>query len=267
MADAKVPLVGGVNKTTLYVAGAAGVAAVGYAVWKKKKAAAAAAATPTATTAYGYAAYGYGSELTDEEQGIASEYAYEGYSYGGIGAYGIGTSEPSTNNPVATNAEWAQYAQQFLVNQGYTATTVANALGAYITGSNVGDNESIVQAAIAFEGYPPAAGSGGYPPSINTGGTNTGQGGGTGTTPAKSTAANPISNLAVTRKSATSVAAKWNPSTGATGGYSWKLTGPVNKSGTTKSTSVTVSGLKKGSYNFGIQALPGGFGDNASVTV
>jgi hypothetical protein len=61
--------------------------------------------------------------------------------------------------------------------------------------------------------------------------------------------------------------AKWNKASGATGGYSWQLTGPESKSGKTSGTVVTVHGLKKGAYNFGIQALPGGQGDNGHVTV
>src|ERR1700677_1999519 len=271
MADAKVPGIGGVNKPTLYIAGVAGIGAVLYAYIKHKKADAAAAAAPAAASAYGYGAYsyGYGQELSEQEQALAAEgeYGYGAYGYGGIGGYGIGTSIPvtSTNTPVATNAEWAQYAQQFLVNQGYDSMTVGNALGAYITGANVGANENIVQAAIAFEGYPPIPGTNNEPPNINTGGPNTGQ---TGTTPATgSKTAGPISNLEPKRASATSIKATWHAATGATGGYKGALTGPVNKSGTTKSTGVTVTGLKKGSYNFSVQALPGGFGDNESVTI
>jgi hypothetical protein len=182
MADVKTPGLGGVNKPTIVIAGIAGVVAVGYAWYKHKKNAA--VTTATTASAYGYGAasaygygvtatnYGYGAELEAEEQAIAQEgdgYAYGGYGYGASGS-GVGTSIPPVNTtaPAATNAEWAQYAQQFLVNQGYNATTVAGALGAYITGSNVGDNESVVQAAIAFEGYPPVAGTDNYPPSINT---------------------------------------------------------------------------------------------------
>jgi hypothetical protein len=269
MADAKVPGIGGVNKPTLIIAGIAGVGAVFYAYYKKKKdAAAVAAAVPAAASAYGYAygSYGYGSELANEEALAAEQYAYSTYGYGS-GGFGAGTSEPNYNTEAvaASNAEWSQYAQQFLVGQGYNSQTVAQALGEYITGANVGANDPIIEAAIAFEGYPPVPGANNYPPNINTNGSNTGQNTGNGTTGGKSAGA--ISNLTVSKKSPTSVAAKWNATTGATAGYAWKLTGPVNKSGSTKSTSVTISGLKAGSYNFGIQALPGGAGNNEHVTI
>jgi hypothetical protein len=278
MADTKVPGIGGVNKTTLWVAGVAGVIAAGYAWYKHKKDATAAASAPTASSAYGYAAqgygyggYGYGSDLEAYEQGLTAgaEYGYGGYAYD---ASGVGTSSPvTTTTPVAaTNAQWAQYAEQFLVNQGgYNASTVASALGEYITGANVGSNEGIVQAAIAFEGYPPVAGTNGYPPSINTNGDNGGQTSGNPVTGGPvSPVAGSISNLASSAVTTTSFKATWNSVTGATGGYKWNVTGGgVNKSGTTKSTSTTVTGLKKGTtYNFGIQALPGGAGDNMHVT-
>jgi hypothetical protein len=274
MPDASVPAIGKVNKPTLIIAGLAGAGALIYAYVKKKKDAA--AATPATTSAYGYGAYSYGygagSELAQEEALAAEGYGYGGYGYAASG-FGVGTSVPVTSTiaPVATNAEWAQYAEQFLVNQGYTGTTVGEALGAYITGQNVGANESIVEAAIAFQGYPPVPGADNYPPNINTNGSNTGQGtgttGGTGTTSTTSKAAGSVSNLVLSKKSGTSIAAKWNPATGATGGYKWALTGPVNKSGSTHGTSVTITGLKAGSYNFGIQALPGGQGNNEHVTI
>jgi hypothetical protein len=243
MADAKVPGIGNVNRPTLIIAGVVGLGAAVYAYEKRKKTAAAAAAVPAAGSAYGYGAYSYGygigSELAQEEA-LAAGYAYGGYGYAGIGGFGIGTSLPptSTLTPVSTNAEWAQFAQQFLVQQGYDPMTVGNALGAYITGANVGANEGIVQAAIAFEGYPPVAGPNNDPPNINTGGPNTGQGGGTtGVT----NAANPPANLRLVRNGATGVQVQWNPVKGAT-----KYT--VNRVGgqqfTTTNTIGNVGGLK-----------------------
>jgi hypothetical protein len=278
MADAKVPGIGGVNKKTIGVAIVAGGAAAVYAWWRRKKDAAAAAAKPAASAygysalAYGYGGYAYGAELSETDQALAAEqdYGYGAYGYGGVGGYGVGSSVPVLNTiaPDSTNAEWAQAGQTFLVNNGgYSASTVSDALGAYITGANVGENSNIVEAAIAFEGYPPVPGADNYPPNINTGG-NAGQGGGgtTGTS-SSSKAAGAISNLTLTKKSATSLVAKWNPATGATGGYKYALTGPVNKSGSTRGTTVTLTGLKKGSYNFGVQGLPGGPGNNENASL
>lgn len=193
MADTvKVPVLGKVNKPTLFVAGLAGVAALGYAWYKNKKQTAAAAAstttTPTVNPGYGYA-YGYG----------AYEYEPYGYGYGpfGLGAYGgageygygyYGAGEPVNEEvPAAatTNAQWSEAAVTALGAAGWSSQDVLTALGLYLTGAPVSSTQqSIIQAAIAAEGYPPAPGASGYPPGINTGGTT---GGGQGTTTSSST--------------------------------------------------------------------------------
>jgi hypothetical protein len=280
MADVKTPGLGKVNKPTLVIAGLAAVGAAVYAYEKKKKAAAAAAVPQAAGYGYGYAyggGYGYGGVSGVGGVGglvsggaVSPQYAYGGYAYGGYG-YGVtGGSAPPPVPPAqipVSNAQWVQYAQQFLVSQGYNSQLVSSALTAYIHGQNVGSGENIVNAAIAFEGDPPVAGANGYPPSINTSGTNTGQNPGGGVTGTKMAGA--ISNLALHANGTTGFTARWNPASNATGGYSWHVTGGgVNKSGTTKSTSASVTGLKKGqTYNFGIQALPGGPGNNEHITL
>jgi hypothetical protein len=77
-------------------------------------------------------------------------------------------------------------------------------------------------------------------------------------------AAGAITNLRVTGFNNTGVSFAWDAATGTTGGYAWKLTGQgITMSGNTTATQVSVNGLDKpGVYNFGIQALPGGPGDN-----
>jgi fibronectin type III domain protein len=79
-----------------------------------------------------------------------------------------------------------------------------------------------------------------------------------------------ISNLQATNVGKTTATVKWNAAANATGGYAYKLTqmnGVLVKSGTTHATSVTLSGLhSKYEYNFGIQGLPGGPGDNIHFT-
>ena len=109
--------------------------------------------------------------------------------------------------------------------------------------------------AAAFIGQPP----GGYPTPIKTTDTSA-------QPAAASKSAGPVPGLSVV-PSGTGIQAKWTAATNATGGYAWKLTGPQNESGNTKSLTVTIHGLKKGSYNFGLQALPGGAGTNGHVTV
>lgn len=273
MPDASVPALGKVNKPTLIVAGLAATGAAIYAYVKNKKAKAAAAST--AASGYGYGGYAYGGGY-GYGAGLSQQYAYGGAG-GGYGTsgypatgYGVGTPPSGTTQVAATNAQWAQYAQSFLVSQGYDSQTVSVALGAYITGHNVGANESVVEAAIAFEGYPPVAGPNNMPPSINTSGANQGQPSGSSVTGGNvMKVAGAISNLQVRKKTATSFTVGWNPAQGATQGYKYDTTGGgVNKPGSTHGTSATVSGLKKGqTYNFGIQALPGGPGNNIHITL
>lgn len=166
------------------IAGVLVAAGGGIYLWYKHKSSSAAVTAPTGF-GYGYGAYGYG--LTPEEMASEGLYPYgyggvpAGYGYGGIGV-GVGSPFPVTApvTPVTTNAEWAQAAEQQLENNGYDAATASAAIGKYITGGTVtADQESIVQAAIAFEGYPPQPGANNYPPNIHTG-PATGQSGGGG---------------------------------------------------------------------------------------
>jgi hypothetical protein len=270
MADAKLPTIGKVNKPTLIVAGVAAVGAAIYAYEKKKKAAAA-AATSSAASAYGYGyaygGYGYGAGVggigTSGGAGYAGGYGYGGYGYGGTGGSSGGVNIPPPVNvpPAATdNVTWAQQAGSFLVSQGYNGSLVATTLNEYIHGQSVGGNENIVQAAISFLGDPPVPGANGFPPQIHTSGSG-GQNPGGGVTGSKS--AGPISNLQVTGYNATGVSFSWNPAPGATQGYHWALSGNgISKSGNTSNTHVSVTGLKKGVYNFSVQGLPGGPGNN-----
>jgi hypothetical protein len=183
MADGKVnvPIVGQTNKSTLFIAGLAGVTALGWAWWKNKKQAAtkqanATAAATTAASAQNSYAYGYGY----------GAYNYQPYGYGfgpsGLGEYGGGTGEYGygyygAGEPVneevpgaaATNAQWSEAAVTALTSAGWASTDVLTALGLYITGSPLSaTQQQIIQAAIAAEGYPPSPGASGYPPAINT---------------------------------------------------------------------------------------------------
>jgi Fibronectin type III domain len=83
--------------------------------------------------------------------------------------------------------------------------------------------------------------------------------------------AGPISDLRATQTGTTSFTVAWNPATGATGGYAYVVRDlashtQVGQAHTTRATSATVTGLKRGTdYNFGLQALPGGAGTNLHV--
>lgn len=187
-----IPGLGKTNKVTVYVAVAAGVFALGYAWYKHNKSSSSVAANPATGTAaassansYGYGAYGYGG-YTYSPNSYGYGYAAlenaltgeEAYAYGYSAATGAG--ESGTGAPT-TNAQWSQNAVTQLTAQGTNGATVQAALGVYLTGGQLtAAQQTVVQEAIAVEGYPPTAGAGGYPPAMNTA-SSTGQ---TGTTSA-----------------------------------------------------------------------------------
>jgi hypothetical protein len=193
----KIPILGTVNKGTAVGVGIGGLAVAGFLIYRESKkskqaAAAAASAQQSANAAnangYGYG-YGYGVGNTNPP---GDYYGYgEPYGYGASGGfpagyYGYGVAEPQAFANT-TNAQWAQAAISQLTGEGYDAQTVSAALGAYEEGQQVTPaQQTIIQAAIGIEGYPPVPGTNGYPPSINVqgtsgGGSGGGQGSGTGT--------------------------------------------------------------------------------------
>jgi hypothetical protein len=99
-------------------------------------------------------------------------------------------------------------------------------------------------------------------------GTPTSAGGATATKTAAKTAG-AVSGLTSSAVTKTSFKVSWHAAANATS-YAYIVRDLAShtqvKSGTTTSTSVTVSGLKSGTdYNFGVQGLPGGPGDNIHV--
>ena len=99
-------------------------------------------------------------------------------------------------------------------------------------------------------------------------GTPTSSGGATATKTAAKTAG-AVSGLASSAVTKTSFKVSWKAAANATS-YAYIVRDLAShaqvKSGTTTATSVTVSGLKSGTdYNFGVQGLPGGPGDNIHV--
>lgn len=186
-----------------------------------------------------------------------------------------GPAPPGPGN-FASNAEWAQYAEAYLTGSaGGDPAAVSSAIGKYLTGQPVTtDQVAIIDEAIAYAGQPPQAGPGGDPPGINTTAGSTGSAsssaGSPGPGPGK-TAAGAISNLQAYDRKPTSFTARWNPARGASQGYRYALT-QLNHvqvaEGTTGATSAPFSGLHPGwTYNLGVQALPGGPGDNIHVSL
>ena len=181
-----------VSKGTIWVgAGAAGL--LGIALVRYRKQQQAAAATAAANAAAQTPGTGLGtSDAIDPASGFpygsaedaAALTAQAGYNspIGGLGYsnlgynYGVPSAGYPTSGGFTSNAQWSQAAEAFLVGQGADANTVGNALGKYITGGVISDPTatSIVNQAIAFEGYPPVPGPNGFPPSIQTGPTSVG---------------------------------------------------------------------------------------------
>lgn len=193
----KLPIVGNIERGPLTITVLAGAAVGGY-MWyrhnKNKQAAQQATQTGAGdgSNQYGYgsSSYGYGS-YTNAPYGYGfGPYGLGSYGYGnggnyfGYGYYGAGTGAPVPQQ-AQTNAQWSQAAVSALTGQGYSGQEVLGALGVYLTGGNLNQNQiGIVQAAIAAEGYPPTSGPGGFPPAWHTAGTTGGgQGGGDGNPP------------------------------------------------------------------------------------
>lgn len=186
------PSLKNIPKSALYAGGVVGVG-LGIYVYVKHKSNKNTAASTVAGQpgyGYGYGGYGYsnppigGAATTPYEYGYG-QYGYGYYGYGGefagLGGYGSSTPPYAAPSVATTNAGWAQAAESYLSGTGgANAVTVGDALGKYITGQSLTANQqSLVEEAIAFEGYPPVPGANNYPPNMHSVGT-TGQGGTTG---------------------------------------------------------------------------------------
>lgn len=139
-----------------------GVGAAGIVIWyiMKNRSAQAAGTDPTATDPYatdqygGYGVSGYGSN-------VPSQFGYYDPT---TGAYitGSGISGSTVTAP-STNAQWAQQVEAYLQGLGYDPVAVGNAIGKYLTGQHLSQNQAgIVAAAKAFFGQPPT----GAPPIV-----------------------------------------------------------------------------------------------------
>ena len=171
-----------------------------------------------------------------------------------VAAGGTTSTGTGTTGSISTNSDWVQEALG--VVPGDTAT-VQSALTGVLAGLTVTTaQKNLFLEAVALVGQPPQ----GYPQPIKTSDTAAQPG-----AAAKATVkAGSISNLAITGYDHTGVSFSWNPVSGATGGYHWVVSGNgITKSGTTTATHASTAGLTKpGVYNIGVQALPGGAGDN-----
>jgi Fibronectin type III domain len=219
----------GLTRNQWIITGAVFAAALAYILWKRHQ-----ASTAAASTASTGATNSGSDECTD-----------------------------ANGNPVDCDEE---FAQELAALQNQLDTNQAGA-----SGGGSGDTGTV--------GTTTGTGTTGTTGTTTTTGTATGTAPGTptstggttstGTTTAPKTAG-PISGLAASAVTKTSFKASWKAAANATGGYAWIVRDLAShtqtSAGSTKSTSVTVSGLKSGTdYNFGVQGLPGGVGDNIHV--
>ena len=219
---------GGLSRNQWFIVGGVFAAALGYILWKRHQASAAAASTSGGTTNQG------SNECTDANgnpvdcnEAFAQELAGLQNAMDQLGAQSGGGGSSGGGG-------WA----------GSPGTTPAGTIPDTTTGA-------------------PAVSQPSATPVTSTGTT-------AGTTKTAPKTAGAISNLQASAVTKTSFKASWQAAANATGGYSWVVRDLAShtqtSAGTTKSTSVTVAGLKSGTdYNFGVQALPGGTGDNIHV--
>lgn len=133
-------------KTSYWLIGGAITIGVVYWYWKKQTAASAAAASSTDTTG------------TTDTSGYG-DFSNTGTDYSGLGLGSPYNYQPvNTFTPAPSNALWFQQALAYLVGNGYDPATAGTALGKYLNGAGLTQDElNIVQAAIGAEGLPPSA--------------------------------------------------------------------------------------------------------------
>lgn len=229
----KVPGIGPVKKQKAVYGGLGAVAFV-LAIWwyRQRKASSAKTTSATGGTQTDPAgnvgvidpATGYVQGSAEDTAALASLQgtgtAYDtGQLGGGSGLSGYyygagGSTQPVPPGPgnFADNAEWAQYAGNYLISTlGGDPGAVGTALGLYINSQAIDPaQQNIVHEAIAFAGAPPQAGPGGDPPGIKT------------TTSGKPPPPPPghlpaPTGLKVTSVWSTGADIHWNPVPGATG--------------------------------------------------
>jgi hypothetical protein len=202
---------GNVKKEYLYVGAGALVIVLGVGYYRSKKASDAAAASASAGANTGIdpaTGYAYGSAEDAAALGAQGSYISPSqpyYSGSGGGNYTGGSGQAFTSN-----AQWSQAAETYMLaaDSGADANAIGNALGKYLTGSPVtSDQVSLIQTAIAFEGYPPVTGPTGFPPSINTSGATSGN---------PTTAPGAISQVNLISWTGQTAFFRWTPATGAT---------------------------------------------------
>jgi hypothetical protein len=188
----KLPGVGHVSKKWVVIVAVASAGSIGWFVYRRKQSAAAAPATASSVDASSAdqvdPATGDVAGSAQDQMDLASlqsgggygDYAGGGY-YAGQGSLGVSGVTPPVpgSGGFTTNGQWSQQAEQDLGGLGISEVTLSAALGHYLTARQLTPaQQSLVDQAIAEEGYPPVAGAGGYPPAMHTQSTGSGSTGG-----------------------------------------------------------------------------------------
>lgn len=215
-----------------------GVGALGYIVWR-------------------WYQVGSSGEPIYETSGTDADGAGTGIIGSNVGgSENVGNSDNTGESEVDTNNEWFAEAVEKLANAGWNAQAVQSALGDFLTGQSLTEDEaSIVRAAVgAMGGYPPNG-----PMTIKTA---------PGETDASKLTA--PTGLKVTVKSESVVDLTWNAVSGATS-YRVYRSGVAQNVASSADTVAQVGGLQPGtSYTFYVAAGLGGekYGPRSSgVTV
>jgi hypothetical protein len=167
-----------------------------------------------------------------------------GYDQYGNPIYSSSTSQTGVPGAYTNNAQWTQAALTSMqqADPSTDSGVISAALGAYINGvAATSAQQSIIQQAIALQGYPPVGGQNGYPPSIKNAPVST-------TPPPTNTP--PSGNLGApsglnVHPTTTTAPASWNAVSGATGYVFvyWRLSGGAAVTTPTKAQSVVMSRL------------------------
>lgn len=252
--DVKLPGGMHVNKKIAIGVGIAAVGIAGVYYYRQKQASNAAASTSAAAatgsqidpqTGYAYGSPEDQAALAAMAGGTLPTYnaassaggqviGYDQYGnpiYGGGGGT-IGTGPGS----YTSNAQWTQAAEAEMGSNG--ADAIAAALGKYLLGQPLTtDQITVVQEAIAAQGYPPVSGSGGFPPSYNTAAVPPPVQSGSGT---QVTVPNVVGQWqADARKTLASLGFKVT-NTATLPGHSYKVTAQTPKAGTNAASGSTV---------------------------
>lgn len=156
------------KKTALILAGGA-VMIAGIIFYRQKQMAA--DSTPAVTDGEINPATGYVYGSPEDAAALASQNSYVSPPANSGG--GGGSSIPNSNVGYTSNGQWTQATIELMTNNGSISdpSALSAALGKYVTGAYVASDDantnSLIQQAIAVNGYPPIAGPTGYPPSIN----------------------------------------------------------------------------------------------------